>query len=107
VRIRPGDTITATSYIDLIKPREQFIRTINAAAAGYDAMLMSTTPETAPTIAEAGKDDETYIRLNLRVLRNPTIVNQFDGCTPILEAGCAAAVLVLVRAIDKTMLHVT
>jgi hypothetical protein len=80
VRIRAGETITAASYIDLIKLREQFIRTINAAAAGYDAMLMPTTLETAPTIAEAGKDDETYTRLNLRMLRNAAIVNLFDGC---------------------------
>ena len=80
VRIRAGETMTAASYIDLIKLREQFIRTINAAAAGYDAMLMPTTPETAPTIAEAGKDDETYTRLNLRMLRNAAVVNLFDGC---------------------------
>src|SRR3984893_4118007 len=63
VRIRPGETITAANYIELIKLREQFIRTINAAAVGYDAMWMPTPPETAPTIAEAGKDDETYTRL--------------------------------------------
>jgi aspartyl-tRNA(Asn)/glutamyl-tRNA(Gln) amidotransferase subunit A len=43
-------------------------------------MLMPTTQETAPTIAEAGKDDETYTSLNLRMLRNPAIVNLFDGC---------------------------
>jgi len=80
IRIRAGETITAASYIDLIKLREQFIRTINAAAAGYDAMLMPTTLETAPTIAETGKDDETYTRLNLRMVRNTVVVNLFDGC---------------------------
>ena len=80
VRIRAGETVTAASYIDRIKLREQFIRTINAAAASYDAMLMPTTPETAPTIAEAGKDDETYFRLNFRMLRNTAVVNLFDGC---------------------------
>ena len=89
VRIRPGETIPAASYIELIKLREQFIRTINAAAAGYDAMLMPTTPETAPTIAEASKDDETYARLNLRMLRNPAIVNLFDGCA--LSVPCHVA----------------
>ena len=52
---------------------------INAAAAGYDAMLMPTTLETAPTIAEAGKDDETYNRLS-RMARNTIVVNLFDGC---------------------------
>jgi aspartyl-tRNA(Asn)/glutamyl-tRNA(Gln) amidotransferase subunit A len=80
VRIRAGETITAATYIDLVKLREQFIAAISAAAADYDAMLMPTTPETAPTIAEAGKDDETYSRLNQRMLRNPAVVNLFDGC---------------------------
>jgi aspartyl-tRNA(Asn)/glutamyl-tRNA(Gln) amidotransferase subunit A len=80
VRSRAGETITAATYIDVMKLREQFIHTIRAAAAEYDAMLMPTTPETAPTIAEAGKDDETYTRVNLRMLRNPSIVNLFDGC---------------------------
>jgi aspartyl-tRNA(Asn)/glutamyl-tRNA(Gln) amidotransferase subunit A len=92
VRIRAGESITAASYIELLKLREQFIRTINAAASGYDAMLMPTTPDTAPTIAEASKDDETYFRLNLRMLRNPAIVNLFDGCAlsvPCNEPGTA------------------
>ena len=80
VRIRAGETITAATYIDVMKLRKEFIRTISAATAEYDAMLMPTTPETAPTIAEAGKDDETYTHLNLRMLRNPSIVNLFDGC---------------------------
>jgi aspartyl-tRNA(Asn)/glutamyl-tRNA(Gln) amidotransferase subunit A len=80
VRIRTGETVTAASYIDLIKLREHFIRKINAAAVSYDAMLIPTTPETAPTIAEAGKDDATYFRLNFRMLRNTAVVNLFDGC---------------------------
>ena len=53
VRIRAGETVTAATYIDLIKLRERFIRTISAAATGSDAMLMPTTRDTAPTIAEA------------------------------------------------------
>jgi len=80
VRIRAGETVTAATYIDLIKLRERFIRTINTAATGYDAMLMPTTPDTAPTIAEAGKDDEAYFRLNARMLRNTAVINPFDGC---------------------------
>jgi Asp-tRNA(Asn)/Glu-tRNA(Gln) amidotransferase A subunit family amidase len=64
----------------MIKLREQFIRTISAAAAGCDAMLMPTTPENAPTIAEVGKDDETYTRLLPRMTRNTFVVNLFNGC---------------------------
>jgi aspartyl-tRNA(Asn)/glutamyl-tRNA(Gln) amidotransferase subunit A len=98
VRIRPGETMTAASYIELIKLREQFVRTVNAAAAGYDAMLMPTTPETAPTIAEADKDDEAYTRFNFRMLRNPGVVNLVDGCAlsvPCHDPGTAPVGLMI------------
>jgi len=97
-RIRSGETMTAANYIELLKLRERFIRTINAAAAGYDAMLMPTTPETAPTIAETGKDDDTYDRLSRRMTRNPAIVNLFDGCAmsvPCHEPGTAPVGLMI------------
>ncbi|MEP6905062.1 MAG: amidase family protein, partial [Gemmatimonadales bacterium] len=74
------ESVTAADYIELLQLRGRFIRTINAAASGFDAMLMPTVPDTAPTIAEATKDDETYFRINSRMLRNPAIVNSFDGC---------------------------
>ena len=111
VRIRPGETMTAANYIELMKLREQLIRTINAAASGYDAMLMPTTPETAPTIAEASKDDETYARLNLRMLRNPAIVNLFDGCAlsvPCHEPGTAPVGLMIAgtQNTDRKILEV-
>lgn len=92
MRILPGEKISAATYIDLLRSRERFIRTINAAASAYDAMLMPTTPETAPTIAQASANDEDYIRFNSRMLRNASIVNLFDGCAlsvPCHEPGAA------------------
>jgi aspartyl-tRNA(Asn)/glutamyl-tRNA(Gln) amidotransferase subunit A len=89
-RILPGEMISAATYIDLLQSRERFVRTINAAASDYDAMLMPTTPDTAPTIAETNKDDDHYNRINGRMLRNPPIVNLFDGCAlsvPCHEPG--------------------
>jgi aspartyl-tRNA(Asn)/glutamyl-tRNA(Gln) amidotransferase subunit A len=97
-RIRPGEAITAASYIELLQLRERFVRSINAAASGYDAMLMPTTPDTAPTIAEASKDDESYARFNGRMLRNPSIVNLFDGCAlsvPCHDPGSAPVGLMI------------
>ena len=91
-RIRPGEKISAADYIELLELRKRFIRAINSAASGYDAMLMPTTPDTAPTIAETSKDDESYFRLNGRMLRNPAIVNLFDGCAlsvPCHDPGSA------------------
>ena len=97
-RIRAGETMTAANYIELLRSRDRFVRTINAAASGYDAMLMPTTPDTAPTIAEATKDDETYLRLNGRMCRNPSIVNLFDGCAlsvPCHDPGSAPVGLMI------------
>jgi aspartyl-tRNA(Asn)/glutamyl-tRNA(Gln) amidotransferase subunit A len=97
-RIRAGETMTAANYIELLQSRERFVRTINSAASGYDAMLMPTTPDTAPTIAEVTKDDETYLRLNLRMCRNPSIVNLFDGCAisvPCHDPGSAPVGLMI------------
>jgi aspartyl-tRNA(Asn)/glutamyl-tRNA(Gln) amidotransferase subunit A len=97
-RIRPGETMSAADYIDLLQLRQRFIRTINAVAGDYDAMLMPTTPDTAPTIAEASKDDESYFRCNGRMLRNTSIVNAFDGCAlsiPCHDPGSAPVGLMI------------
>ena len=97
-RFRSGEELTEAGYQELLKVREQFIQSINAAAAGYDALLMPTTPDTAPTIAEATRDDDSYFRLNARMLRNSSIVNLFDGCAlsvPCHEPGSAPVGLMI------------
>ncbi len=91
-RIRAGEGALAADYIELLQRRARFIREIEAAAAGYDAMLMPTVADTAPSIAEVTKDDESYFRFNGRMLRNPALVNLFDGCAlsiPCHEPGRA------------------
>ena len=55
---------------------------------GFDALLMPTVPETAPTIAEVIASDEIYLRFNSRMLRNTSLVNLFDGCA--LTVPCHA-----------------
>jgi aspartyl-tRNA(Asn)/glutamyl-tRNA(Gln) amidotransferase subunit A len=103
-RIKTGETITAPDYLQLQALRRQFIRSINTAAVGYDAMLMPTTPDIAPPIAEVLKDDDTYYRINGRMLRNPSVVNLFDGCAlsvPCHDAGTAPVGL-MVASIGNT-----
>jgi aspartyl-tRNA(Asn)/glutamyl-tRNA(Gln) amidotransferase subunit A len=97
-RIRPGESITAADYIEMLQQRQRFIRIIADAASGFDAMLMPTTAETAPTIAETIANDESYFRLNTRMLRNPSNVNLFDGCAlsvPCHEPGRAPVGLMI------------
>jgi aspartyl-tRNA(Asn)/glutamyl-tRNA(Gln) amidotransferase subunit A len=97
-RIRPGETVSAADYIELLRQRDAYVKEINAAASGYDAMLIPTTPDTAPAIAEVSKDDESYFRSNSRMLRNPSIVNLFDGCAlsiPCHDPGSAPVGLMI------------
>ena len=108
-RIRPGESITAAKYKEMLELRKRFISAVNAAIGNYDAMLMPTTPDTAPTIAEVTKDDESYFRFNGRMLRNPSIVNLFDGCAlsiPCHEPGSAPVGLTIagIQNTDRSVL---
>lgn len=111
-RIKTGETILAADYVDLLTLRREFIRKVNAAARDYDAMLMPTTPDTAPPISEVIKDDETYYRINGRMLRNPSAVNIFDGCAlsvPCHDSGTAPVGLMIagVQNQDRHILAVS
>ena len=48
--------------------------------SSYDAMLLPTTPSVAPTIEEVSASGDEYARWNLRMLRNPGLINMIDGC---------------------------
>jgi aspartyl-tRNA(Asn)/glutamyl-tRNA(Gln) amidotransferase subunit A len=91
-RILMGKDMTGADYVALGFLREEFIRTVAAAAAPYDAILMPTVPCVAPTIAEASATDEDYFRWNFRIMRNNGLINFLDGCAatlPIHERGAA------------------
>lgn len=79
-RIRPGEAVSAADYIELLQQRRRFVVDVESAVQGFDALLMPATAETAPTIAEVAASDESYFRFNGRMLRNPALVNLFDGC---------------------------
>jgi len=91
-RVLYGKAIGVADYIDLGVLRAEYMRTVEALAAPYDALLMPTAPCLAPTIAEAERSDEDYFRWNFRILRNVGIVNFLDGCAvslPCHEPGAA------------------
>ena len=88
MRIRRGQATDAATYIDMLQKRRRFVSDIEDALRGFDALLMPTVPETAPTIAEVIASDEIYLRFNSRMLRNTSLVNLFDGCA--LTVPCHA-----------------
>ena len=78
-RILRGEAISAADYIDLLAARKSLIARAAARLAPYDALIMPTTANTPPVIADLA-DDKVFARENLRSLRNCTLINMIDGC---------------------------
>jgi aspartyl-tRNA(Asn)/glutamyl-tRNA(Gln) amidotransferase subunit A len=100
VRIVRGREQDAADYIDLVKARADFIARVAAITAPYDALVMPTTPVTAPRIVEL-EPDEAYRHANMLMLRNPAIANFLDCCAisiPCHRAGEAPIGLMLLGA---------
>ena len=102
VRILRGKEQDAADYIDLVAARSEFIARVAAITAPYDALVLPTTPLVAQRIADLA-DDEAYRRVNMLMLRNPSLVNFLDRCAisiPCHRAGDAPVGLMLVGEHD-------
>jgi aspartyl-tRNA(Asn)/glutamyl-tRNA(Gln) amidotransferase subunit A len=109
-RIERGREMTAAEYIRLIEARTDFIRRFDAETEGFDALVMPTVPITAPPIAAFARDED-YARLNLKLLRNTSIVNFLDRCAlslPIQPPGSAPVGLMVVgrHGADRRLLAI-
>jgi len=85
IRILRGEAISAADYIDLIQARRSLIARANARLALYDALVLPTTANTPPRIADLA-DDKAFTTANLRSLRNCSLINLIDGCAISLPA---------------------
>jgi len=86
VRILRGEGMSAADYVDLLGARRSMIARIEARIAPYDALVMPTTANTPPRIADLISDDKAFTTQNLRALRNPSLINMIDGCSISLPA---------------------
>jgi len=62
-----------------VNARRSLIARAAARLAPYDALVMPTTANTPPRIADLA-DDKAFAVANLRSLRNCTLINMIDGC---------------------------
>ena len=86
VRILRGEGMSAADYVDLLGARRSMIARIETRIAPYDALVMPTTANTPPRIADLIADDKAFTTQNLRALRNPSLINMIDGCSISLPA---------------------
>jgi len=85
VRILRGEGMSAADYIDLLNARRSLIARIAVRLAPYDALVLPTTANTPPKIADLA-DDKAFTAANIRSLRNCTLINMIDGCAISLPA---------------------
>src|SRR5450631_4289651 len=79
IRIARGEAISAADYIDLLEARKSLIARATVRLAPYDALVLPTTANTPPRIADLA-DDKAFTRENLLALLNCTLINMIDGC---------------------------
>jgi amidase/aspartyl-tRNA(Asn)/glutamyl-tRNA(Gln) amidotransferase subunit A len=98
LRIRRGQTMSATDYLELQRLRADWISRMQLALAPFDALLCPTVPLVAPPLqpllrdnsseAAAAASDERFFAVNAALLRNPSLINLLDGCA--LSLPCQA-----------------
>jgi aspartyl-tRNA(Asn)/glutamyl-tRNA(Gln) amidotransferase subunit A len=84
-RIMRGEGMSAADYIDLLGARRSMIARAEKRIAPYDALVMPTTANTPPRIADLA-DDKAFTAANLLALRNCSMINVMDGCAISLPA---------------------
>lgn len=96
-RFEAGRSQSAADYIATRTARLEMIERVGQVTARVDAVLMPTVPIVAPTLAELA-ETEVANRINLFLLRNPSLANFLDRCAlsiPCHRAGEAPVGLML------------
>jgi aspartyl-tRNA(Asn)/glutamyl-tRNA(Gln) amidotransferase subunit A len=78
-RMEMADTISAADYLDYVARRRQMIGLFAERFQGFDAVILPTTLNTAPAIADLA-DDKEYLSFNRMSLRNTYVGNFLNGC---------------------------
>jgi aspartyl-tRNA(Asn)/glutamyl-tRNA(Gln) amidotransferase subunit A len=69
----------------MLGARRSMIARAEKRIAPYDALVLPTTANTPPRIADMA-DDKAFTKANLLALRNCTLINMMDGCAISLPA---------------------
>jgi len=86
-RFRSGGSVTAADYVAAWARLETLRQTWATRTAGYDAILVPTSPILPPVSQRLLDDDAYYVAENLLALRNSRIGNLMGGCVLTLPTG--------------------
>lgn len=90
-RTRLGEKITLVDYLTLLKERERLIAAFEAAVAPNEFIAHPTVAHVAPALGPLAADDELFVKINGKTLRNTMIGNFLDGCGISLPCGTGDA----------------
>ena len=86
-RFRAGRTFSAPDFAAGWLRLKEIRKLWGGATAGYDAVLLTTSPILPPNLERLGTDHDYYVRVNLLALRNTRIGNLLGSCALTLPAG--------------------
>jgi aspartyl-tRNA(Asn)/glutamyl-tRNA(Gln) amidotransferase subunit A len=99
-RINLANAMAVSDYIQLVRDRARLAGSWDDESAPFDAVILPTTPDVAPIIAEANASDEAFFARNARGLRNTAFANFFDLCAislPMPTTGLPAGLQLAAR----------
>ena len=94
-RFRLGNDFSGPDYVSAWAKLEVARMGYDQAVAGYDAVLLPTTPILPPNLARLEQDSDYYITENLMALRNTRIGNLMGLCGLTLPTGVPSCGLML------------
>ena len=95
-RFRSGASVKATDYIAAWRRIEAIRLEWAARTAGYDAVILPTSPILPPDADRLMTDHEYYVTENLLALRNTRIGNLMGLCAltlPTAEPSCGISLM--------------
>ena len=97
-RFRAGGSFSGVEYVQ----GWQKLKTLRARwrrrVAGFDAVIMPSSPILPPSIERLASDHEYYVRENLLALRNTRIGNLMGECALTLPTGLPSCGIILQAA---------
>ncbi len=90
-RARLGAKISMPDYIATLAARRRLTAEVEQALAPGELLLSPTLPHVAPPVAPLIDDDDAFVAMNAKTLRNTLIGNFFDWCGVSLPIGTGAA----------------
>jgi aspartyl-tRNA(Asn)/glutamyl-tRNA(Gln) amidotransferase subunit A len=87
LRFRSGSHVLASDYVAAWQTLDQLRIEYSEATAGYDAILMPSSPILPPNIDRLAQDHDYYVTENLLALRNTRIGNLMGACALTLPTG--------------------